>query len=855
MSYFIVYVVALMLLTGMVGLVLVYWYKNTYIASISSGTAATNHTFTSSGEMNIASCPITYYGQTYDKVYVAFNANKFTVCFKGLYQPGKENDCIVMSGGTADRGDLSVLTKDIPTGSGVHKLLPNLKYAGKCVNIIPLKDSQQSQIEQLELGNFGSQAILAIKTYPGYTNAAVVADSQVNGLTVSKQSFQTNETNNGVITDVSGCRLSGTAYKTNTTVRDPNICSTVTCDVSGVASAISDCGPMEHCQGNGSCVLNTMCTVTGSTVIDFIGRVHSVPDRCGYTLMRSTLGVPGVKLVGIFQERRRKDVSFLDRVILQMDQAGVQISLGQGGRVQLNDKVLMVNTTAQVVHGVMLSRDQTGVTAKISASNNMVSVHFDGYTAQIHITGPSGAPVQGLCGNSSWSFSGERVSEHSAIECNIMKQASFIACNKHINPEPFITACTRTLCKYPAVDGLKCQFLEAYARACSHHSNVTVDSWRSSTSCCEPTVCGQNSASITMANCLLEEQNIDYSILHLNDQACTGKMDHLTHMVTFNFDSSNSCGAVAMVNGSQIIYKNSIMTRNSSMSGLINRHDRVHIDFSCHYRQPETKNLAIRIKDSSVTQQIISGEWYYNLSMNAYTNPERNKAIQPDTYIELNKKIWVELKTEGLNEEMIHLLTDSCWATDQPLPDGSLRYDLVIKGGAARLTEAADLSRQNMKTLPSSPLPGLIRCPSTNGQQERSAGEDVKEADGTRTRERRQRESRQERDTRRDSWNYGHLEQSRALQRDLRTKEAVDAKKQIKKKTSQKERLRTVTDPWNVVGKSPCFAARSRNPFSEKLLPARFRISHNNEEKEFLDATEAMYYVKKKVFPTAEPEN
>lgn len=79
-----------------------------------------------------------------------------------------------------------------------------------------------------------------------------------------------------------------------------------------------------------------MCTVTGSTVIDFIGRVHSVPDRCGYTLMRSTLGVPGVKLVGIFQERRRKDVSFLDRVILQMDQAGVQISLGQGGRVQVH---------------------------------------------------------------------------------------------------------------------------------------------------------------------------------------------------------------------------------------------------------------------------------------------------------------------------------------------------------------------------------------------------------------------------------------------------------------------------------------------------------------------------------------
>lgn len=77
---------------------------------------------------------------------VAFNANRFAVCFNGLYTPGIQNDCIVMSGGTADRGDLAVLRKEIPTGSGVHRLLPNLGNAGKCVNIIPLKDSQQIQV-------------------------------------------------------------------------------------------------------------------------------------------------------------------------------------------------------------------------------------------------------------------------------------------------------------------------------------------------------------------------------------------------------------------------------------------------------------------------------------------------------------------------------------------------------------------------------------------------------------------------------------------------------------------------------------------------------------------------------------
>lgn len=39
--------------------------------SVTTGTGAARQTFTSSGEMNIASCPITYYGQKYDRVYVS----------------------------------------------------------------------------------------------------------------------------------------------------------------------------------------------------------------------------------------------------------------------------------------------------------------------------------------------------------------------------------------------------------------------------------------------------------------------------------------------------------------------------------------------------------------------------------------------------------------------------------------------------------------------------------------------------------------------------------------------------------------------------------------------------------------
>lgn len=62
----------------------------------------------------------------------------------------------------------------------------------------------------------------------------------------------------------------------------------------------------------------------------------------------------------------------------------------------------------------------------------------------------------------------------------------------------------------------------------------------------EPTVCEKNSASVNMANCLLEDQAIDYSVLHLNDPVCKGEMDNVTHMVTFIFNNTN-CGAVVMV--------------------------------------------------------------------------------------------------------------------------------------------------------------------------------------------------------------------------------------------------------------------------------------------------------------------
>lgn len=55
--------------------------------------------------------------------------------------------------------------------------------------------------------------------------------------------------------------------------------------------------------------------------------------------------------------------------------------------MKLDEKVLKVNGSAQVVHGVELSRDHRGVTAQLSKSQYTVHVLFDGNTALIHMTG------------------------------------------------------------------------------------------------------------------------------------------------------------------------------------------------------------------------------------------------------------------------------------------------------------------------------------------------------------------------------------------------------------------------------------------------------------------------------------
>ncbi|KAK2899436.1 hypothetical protein Q8A73_012565 [Channa argus] len=714
-----------------------------YLSALSLMAGADEYrSFSASSVLDISSCPITFYGQTYEQIYVSFTSENVSICFNDFYNPQTTGDCVVGPKAKIDSVYFTISPSDPSSEYILISAIPTIKNHLQCLLLFTFILDQMT-MTNIYLANFGTQTAVYLSTS---LSDPVVFDAHVSGTTVDSWNVT-----GSTFADISGCRYSGNVYKPGTSVllSSSGTCLNVSCNETAVLST-------QVLTGNSNPTVTTdtipdsttpTCTVTGSTVIDFNGQVNSVQDRCVYSLV-SDDNIPDFLVLGNFQERRRKGVSFLESVKLRLDGSGVLIHLEQGGRVQLDDTTLTLNSSTQLVHGVELSKDQTGVTVKVSLSNYTTSVFFDGYTAQISLTGP-GLPshLSGLCGNSSSSLSELRLPNYSVSgceiqyndtadstincttmteRCNLLKEAPFTTCNSLNDPQPYVTACTNTLCKYPAVDGLSCQFLKAYSRACNLQNNETVGDWWTKAGCsapqafCQdrtcsphefcgektdggetrcfcralfaskytsthslggPTICSQDSASLSLVGCLLEDKGIDYSTLHLNDQTCRGHMDQQTHMVTFSFNNSNTCGAVVTTNNSQVIYKNAITNQNSS-SDIITRHDQIYIDFSCVETKPDIKTMSFSIKDSSVIQHITSGAWSYTLTMKAYTNAKRTQAVEPSTEVQLDQRIWVELKTDGLDDSLVAVVTDSCWATSEPSPSGSLRYDLIINGCA-----------------------------------------------------------------------------------------------------------------------------------------------------------------------------
>ena len=83
---------------------------------------------------------------------------------------------------------------------------------------------------------------------------------------------------------------------------------------------------------------------------------------------------------------------------------------------------------------------------------------------------------------------------------------------------------------------------------------------------------------------------------------------------------------------------------------------------------------------SSVVVDLVSGEWAYTLSIKTYSDASFNTAVEDSTDLQLDERIWVKLETTGLDDGIVTVVTDSCWATNEESSSAVSRHDLITDG-------------------------------------------------------------------------------------------------------------------------------------------------------------------------------
>ncbi|XP_026079051.1 uromodulin-like [Carassius auratus] len=190
--------------------------------------------------------------------------------------------------------------------------------------------------------------------------------------------------------------------------------------------------------------------------------------------------------------------------------------------------------------------------------------------------------------------------------------------------------------------------------------------------------CESSSGSMSVSRCQLFEAGFPADVLHLNDPSCRGTVRN--GRVEFHFDNDEHiCGTNLLANGTHFIYSNYILGTPRS-EGLISREKILKLSFSCAYPQTQTLSMNVEINplESIVHKTLPAGEGRYQVRMIPYEDDEFTRPFTGRVDAELDQKMNVEVRVEGVDSRQFALVMDTCWATPENDPDYSLRWDLIL---------------------------------------------------------------------------------------------------------------------------------------------------------------------------------
>ncbi|XP_051274647.1 IgGFc-binding protein-like [Dicentrarchus labrax] len=296
--------------------------------------------------------------------------------------------------------------------------------------------------------------------------------------------------------------------------------------------------------------------------------------------------------------------------------------------------------------------------------------------------------------------------------CSVITNTSgpFSACHLHSDPQPFFSSCVYDLCLYTTANGMLCSAVSAYERTCSV-LGLNISEWRSALQCDESDPCEQlncteyewcgerdgvygcycdehysrpnsesydsfitcvsSSGTLSLSRCQLFEAGFHPTALHLRDGSCKGTLQD--GRLVFNFNNDDQlCGTVLRSNGTHFIYENSIQSNEDTDIELV---------FCCEYplTQALSMDLGINPVESIVKKKLTSGQGHYHLRIIPYQDagflvPLTGKR---NIEMEIDQRLYVEVRAEGVDERQISTILDSCWATPVNIAGYPVRLDLI----------------------------------------------------------------------------------------------------------------------------------------------------------------------------------
>ncbi|KAK2820377.1 hypothetical protein Q5P01_023336 [Channa striata] len=298
--------------------------------------------------------------------------------------------------------------------------------------------------------------------------------------------------------------------------------------------------------------------------------------------------------------------------------------------------------------------------------------------------------------------------------CRVITNTSgpFSACHLHSDPQPFYASCVYDLCFSASASGILCSAVSAYEKTCSV-LDVNIFDWQSDLQCartdpCErencteyewcgakgdvygcfcdehsshpnsdtydsSITCVSSSGTISLSRCQLFEAGFHPNALHLRDKSCKGTLQEGRLVFHFNNDDQ-LCGTVLKSNGTHFRYENAILGE----EGL-----NIQLVFSCEYllTQELSMDLGINPIESSVRKELPSGQGRYYLRIIPYKDPAFRLPLRSASNIEMemNQRLYVEVRTEGVDEREIATILDFCWATPVNNASYPVHHYLIIE--------------------------------------------------------------------------------------------------------------------------------------------------------------------------------